>query len=55
MAPFYSAYEAKTGEEFPTGDALPPSLDRYEPTGEPWKESDLATRFPRMCKRFGSC
>lgn len=45
------AYEAVTGKPMPPLQNLPSRPS--EPTGEPWREEDLETLFPRLCEKFG--
>jgi len=48
-------YVASKAYEESTGRTLPPQHPQpSEPTGVPWKESDLEALFPRLWKRFGA-
>ena len=50
----HDAFEELTGEEMPM-DVLEDEIhESSEPDGEEWDEEDLAERFPKLAKKYGS-
>jgi Protein of unknown function (DUF4240) len=53
MSPTMFVVHERTGQWAYVGPPDPQRPRRAEPSGEPWNESDLAKRFPRLASRYG--
>lgn len=53
MSPTMCVVHARTGQYAFVGPPDPHRARRQEPSGEPWTDDDLPSRFPRLARQYG--